>query len=78
MYASLPSAAGEPPHRLVGWAKVKLGPDESKTAVVHVEPRLLQIFDDKADGWRLVPGTYTILVGASSRDLPLQTTIKLP
>ena len=30
VYASLPDAAGEPPKRLIGWARVDLAPGESK------------------------------------------------
>jgi beta-glucosidase len=77
VYASLPASAEEPPKRLVGWSKVKLEPGEKKSVTVEVDPKYLSIFDEAKDAWTLVPGEYTILVGGSSQDLPLKTTVNL-
>jgi beta-glucosidase len=77
IYASLPAAAGEPPKRLVGWSKVELNAGESKDVTVRVEQKLLSIFDVKKNGWQLIPGEYTFMVGGSSQDLPLKETISL-
>jgi beta-glucosidase len=78
VYASLPSSAGEPPRRLVGWANLALQPGESKVAEVHIDSKMLQVFDEKTDTWKAVPGSYTLSVGASSGDLPLHEVVKLP
>ncbi len=75
VYASLPESAGEPPNRLVGWARIDLAPGESKQATVTVNRDRLNIFDEGTDSWKLPPGQYTIRVGASSRSLPLQQTV---
>jgi len=75
VYATLPDAAGEPPNRLVGWSKVDLAPGESKQVSVTVSRERLQIFDEASDSWKLAPGQYTLRVGASSRDLPLQQSV---
>jgi beta-glucosidase len=75
VYASLPASAGEPPKRLVGWSKVKLKAGEKRTVTVEIDPKYLSIFDEQKDGWALVPGDYTILVGGSSQDLPLKAAI---
>lgn len=75
VYASLPEAAGEPPKRLVGWAKVELAPGESKQVDVPVSSDRLRIFDEQSETWKLVPGQYVIRVGASSRSLPLQQIV---
>jgi beta-glucosidase len=75
IYASLPESAGDPPNRLVGWARVDLAPGESKQAAVTVNRDRLTIFDEGSDSWKLPPGQYTIRVGASSRNLPLQQTV---
>jgi beta-glucosidase len=77
VYASLPSQAGEPPKRLVGWSRVQLLPGESKQVSVPVALERLKIFDEASDSWRLVPGNYTIRAGGSSQNLPLEQTIKL-
>jgi len=75
VYATLPDAAGEPPNRLVGWTRVDLAPGESKQVSVPVNRERLQIFDESSDSWKLAPGQYTMRVGASSRDLPLQQSL---
>ena len=77
VYAALPTSAGEPPHRLVGWTRLALAPGEHKLASIVVDRKLLSIFDEKTDTWKLVPGEYTILAGASSRNLPLQQSTEL-
>jgi beta-glucosidase len=48
---------------------------------VAVDPKYLSIYNDHAEeqqGWKLLPGQYTFLVGGSSEDLPLkqETTLK--
>ncbi len=77
VYATLPDAAGEPYKRLVGFTKVKLDAKQKQTVSVDIDPKYLSIFDEAKDGWTLVPGLYTILVGGSSQDLPLKATIGL-
>ncbi len=78
VYVSLPQEAGEPPKRLVGWAKVPLNAGESKETTIAIDNRYLSIYDESIQGWKLVPGTYTFMVGGSSEDLPLagKTTLK--
>jgi beta-glucosidase len=71
VYASLPDAAGEPPKRLIGWSRVELAPGESKVVTIPVERDRLNVFDEAADAWKLVPGSYTIMAGSSSQSLPL-------
>jgi len=77
VYAALPASANEPPKRLVGWSKVKLNPGESKDVTVDVEPKLLSIYNEQQSAWQLVPGEYGIMVGPSSRELPLRGTVAL-
>jgi beta-glucosidase len=75
VYASLPDSAGEPPKRLVGWTRIELAPGESKQVSVPVNRDRLTIFDETSDSWKLVPGSYVIRVGSSSRGLPMQQAI---
>src|SRR5882762_8278526 len=77
VYAALPASAGEPPRRLIGWRKVKLAAGESKDVTVQIDPLFLSIFDADKNAWQLVPGVYTISVGLSSRDLPLQAKVQI-
>jgi beta-glucosidase len=77
VYAALPASAGEPPKRLVGWSKVRLNPGESRGVSVTVDAKYLSIYDEVADGWKLVPGNYSFLVGGSSQALPLTEKVGL-
>jgi beta-glucosidase len=77
VYVGLPASAGEPPKRLVGWSRVRLNPGESREVSVSVDPKYLSIFDEAADGWKLVPGSYTFMVGGSSQALPLSEKLTL-
>jgi beta-glucosidase len=77
VYAALPASAEEPPKRLVGFTKVKLDAGEKRTVTVEVDPKYLSIFDVKKNGWTLVPGDYTIMVGGSSQDFPLKQVVTL-
>ena len=77
VYAALPAEAAEPPKRLVGWSKVQLNPGESKDVTVSVPAMYLSIYDEASHGWKLVPGSYTLMVGGSSKDLPLTQAITL-
>ncbi len=71
VYAALPASADEPPKRLVGWSKVWLKAGESKEVNVRIGGKYLSIYDESAGGWKLVPGSYTFMVGGSSQNLPL-------
>ena len=77
VYAALPPEAGEPPKRLVGWSKVQLNAGESKEVSVSVDPAYLSIYDEATDSWKLVPGSYSFMVGGSSQELPLAQKITL-
>jgi beta-glucosidase len=77
VYVSLPPAAGEPPKRLVAWEKVQLNPGEAKTVSLTLDPLFLSVFNADKDSWQLAPGDYRVLVGGSSRSLPLTATVKL-
>jgi beta-glucosidase len=77
VYAALPGGAGEPPKRLVGWSKVWLKAGESKEVSLSIDGKYLSIYDEASDGWKLVPGSYTIMVGGSSQELPLTAKAEL-
>jgi beta-glucosidase len=77
VYASLPAAASEPPKRLVVFSKVWLKAGESKEVAVDVNPKYLSIFNVEQNGWQLIPGEYTFMVGGSSANLPLKQSVTL-
>ncbi len=77
VYTTFPEAAGEPPKRLIGWSRVELGPGESKQVSIAVSKDRMSVYDEGSDSWKLVPGSYTVMAGGSSQDLPLKKEISL-
>lgn len=77
VYTSFPEAAGEPPKRLIGWSRVELGPGESKEVTVAVSPDRYSVYDEGSDSWKVVSGSYTVMVGGSSHELPLTKAVTL-
>ena len=62
---------------LIGWEKVELQPDESKTVTLKIDPLYLSIFDAATDRSTIVPGEYKVMVGQSPATLPRTTTVTL-
>jgi beta-glucosidase len=79
VYLGLPASTGEPPKRLVGWAKVELEPGETREVSVTVDPTAsshpLSYWNVTTNGWEIASGDYTVYVGASSRDIRLTGTL---
>jgi beta-glucosidase len=77
IYVGLPKAGGEHFRRLAGWQRVEVKAGEQKTITVPLEALAIATFDEKKDAWTWASGQYSISVGGSSRDLPLQTAAAL-
>jgi beta-glucosidase len=74
-----PVAGGwEAPKRLGGWRKVDLASGAETEATVRIDPRLLAMYDGANRVWRIAPGEYRVLLGASSRDIRATTVVDLP
>jgi beta-glucosidase len=78
VYASPISGGWEAPKRLAGFQKVDLAPGASQTVRVTIDPRLLAMFDNASQQWRIAPGDYRIAVAESARDLRGSVTVALP
>ena len=78
VYAALPASAGENYKRLVAFDRVELGPGESKTVTLQIDPKYVSVFDEKKDGWQLLSGDYKLLVGPSSAETPLTGGFHIP
>ena len=66
-----------PPKELKGFAKVDLAPGETKRVQITLDRRALSYFDVKTKQWRAEPGTFELLVGASSRQIELTGKLTL-
>jgi beta-glucosidase len=71
------SPVPEPPNQLEGFAKVQLAPGQTKHVTLKLTPQSFAYWNTTANTWTVQPGTYTVRVGASSRDLPLTAHIKI-
>ena len=63
-----------PAKELKGFSRVELDPGESATVRFELDDRGFAVW---ADGWRIPAGTYTVLIGASSRDIRLEQSIEI-
>ena len=77
VYGRLPRGADESFKRLVGWKRVTLAPGESQTVTIAIDPRVLETFDEASDRSNLAPGSYEVLVGASSDNTPLTGSLSV-
>ncbi|WP_212743161.1 glycoside hydrolase family 3 C-terminal domain-containing protein [Microbacterium sp. 2FI] len=81
VYLTLPDAADEPGKRLVGFDRIELAAGEKTTVEIVIDSNASNqpfgIWDVDADAWTIVDGDYTVSVGSSSRDLPLEDEFKV-
>ncbi|MFF2369211.1 glycoside hydrolase family 3 C-terminal domain-containing protein [Agromyces sp. NPDC058110] len=80
VYAEAPRAAAgqvRAPRELAGFARVGLAPGESATVEIALGERAFQVFDTGAHDWRVAPGEYAVLAGASSRDIRSRATVAI-
>ncbi|MEU2852075.1 glycoside hydrolase family 3 protein [Streptomyces syringium] len=77
IYLAVPPGdrADRPARRLAGFASVEAGPGETAEAVVALDPRAVEVWDDEAADWRRIPGTYTAEAGRSVADRRLTARV---
>jgi len=71
VYAELPASAGDAKQRLVGFAKLSLAPGGSQKVTINIPRERLMYWNTSSKSWAMASGSYTIKVGASSRDVRL-------
>jgi beta-glucosidase len=77
LYLGFPGATGEPPRLLRGFERVALASGQSSQVTITLGPRQISCWNPTAHARYVPSGTYTIAVGPSSRDLPLQTAVQV-
>jgi len=75
LYLHFPKHAGEPPSVLRGFHDVYLHPGEAQTVTISLSRYELSIWDVDSQSWVRPAGTYSISIGASSRDFRLKGKI---
>jgi len=78
LYLGMPSseAIPQPPAQLKGFEKVALKPGQTRHVRLKLNAHSFAYWDTNTHGWRIMPGTYRIMVGSSSRDFALQETLQ--
>jgi len=66
-----------PEKELKGFEKVALAPGERREVRFTLSRRAFAFWDVRSHGWVVEPGSFTILVGASSRDLRLSARVEV-
>ena len=64
-----------PEKELKAFAKVLLRPGETRTVTLTFGPRAFAYYAPEAKAWRVAKGRYELLVGASSRDIRLTSSV---
>ncbi|TMM35812.1 MAG: glycosyl hydrolase [Actinobacteria bacterium] len=79
VYVGQPATVGVPvpPHQLGGFLKVTLRPGETRRVTIQVTPRAFAHWDVATHRFVVPDGTYQVLVGDSSRNLPLARMVRV-
>ena len=77
VYLHYPVRAGELTSVLRGFTDVELQPGEGQTVTITLSRYDLSIWDVISQSWIRPAGSYSLSVGASSRDFRLKGTIPL-
>ena len=79
LYLGFPSRPGvpQPPAQLKGFERVSLAPGESARVSFELDARSLSYWNTASDDWRLARGCVKVMVGSSSRHLPLRDVLSV-
>lgn len=69
------SAGYRSPKTLKAFDEVYLEPNAGKSVQFKLAPRAFSYWSTKDQKWHVEPGTYKVLVGASSRDIKLSADL---
>ena len=78
LYLGLPEpspSVPQPPRALKGFAKLSLAPGRGRRVSFSLDARSLSYFDVAANRFRVAPGCYRVMAGASSRDIRAASTL---
>jgi hypothetical protein len=77
LYVGFPASVGEPPSQLKGFRKISLEPGQTGSVALALDLSSFASWSATANAWVVAPGTYTVRVGTSSRDLPLEQKVSI-
>ena len=79
LYVGFPSTdtVPQPPAQLKGFEKIAVKPGQTRHVRLTLNSKAFGYWDTQMHGWGIMPGTYRIMVGSSSRDLELQGSVQI-
>ena len=78
VYVRIPETGGIVPIKeLKGFRRVPLKPGESRLVEIELDKEQLRYWDTAKEQFIVPAGVFDIMVGASSKDIRLQTTVNL-
>ena len=80
LYIATPGAPAElelPIKRLLGFEKINLQPDETKTVNFTVDVKDMAFFDTEDDRYEVYNGTYEVQIGKSSKEIEQTDTFQV-
>ncbi|KIK54821.1 hypothetical protein GYMLUDRAFT_176666, partial [Collybiopsis luxurians FD-317 M1] len=77
LYMTYPDVADQPIRQLRGFEKISIEPGASDTVTFQLLKRDFAFWNVTAQEWAVASGEYNLYGGASSRDLRVQTTLRI-
>jgi beta-glucosidase len=71
LYVGDPASTGEPAEQLKGFQRVTLQPGQTRSVSFTVDQSAFAWWNTQGSRWTVSPGTYALMVGDSSANLPL-------
>jgi beta-glucosidase len=77
LYVGIPGSSSllEPPKQLKAFAKLSLRPRRHRTVTMKLNAGAFSYWSTASQAWRIAPGCDRLMVGSSSRELPLRHTV---
>jgi beta-glucosidase len=77
LYVRDPATTGEPPTQLKAFQKVDLEPGQTRRVTFDVPASDFRTWNETTQNWQVADGSYGLLVGDSSQDLPARGSVRV-
>lgn len=77
LYLGDPAATGEPAEQLKGFQRVTLRPGQTRPVSFTLDRSAFAWWNEHTSGWTVTPGSYRLMVGDSSVNLPLTAHVEV-
>jgi len=77
LYLKFPDFVEEPPRQLKAFKKLHIAPGATADVEFNLEDRSFSVWDASFHMWRVVEGSFSVMLGSSSRDIRLTGQIDI-